>query len=320
MEEITILTEIAEDTIKGLSSEPKYLLPKYFYDDSGSKIFQQIMHMDEYYLTDCEYEIFYEQKMDIAKDIRGDNSYFDLIELGSGDGLKTKVLLTHLVKTSASFTYVPIDISEHANNILVNSLKKEIPELRVHPETGDYFQVMKNLSSASKNRKVIFFLGANIGNFSDQETTLFFQQLHDLTNTGDLILIGFDLKKSPGVIRNAYADSHGYTKDFNLNHLLRLNKELGADFKTEKFEQHTVYDPVSGAVKSYLVSKENQTVNFKTIEHKVEFEKWEPVFMELSQKYSYNDIKRLAQETGFKVRKNYTDRKEYFVDSLWERT
>jgi dimethylhistidine N-methyltransferase len=319
MEQLTLLKEIAEDTLKGLTSNPKYLLPKYFYDEAGSKIFQDIMGMEEYYLTDSEYEIFSMQKMDIAKHIRADNSYFDLIELGSGDGLKSRLLISHLVKNSALFKYIPVDISEHANEELVKTLTKELPDLKIQAKTGDYFRIIKHLAKESNKRKVIMFLGANIGNFSESETNLFFRYMEDFTNPGDQLLIGFDLKKSPEIIKQAYDDPYGHTKRFNLNHLRRLNNELGADFDLDKFEQHTVYDPVSGAVKSYLVSLETQEVYIEAMELCIGFKKWEPVFMELSQKYSFEDINQLAEKTGFKVLKNFTDRKEYFVDSLWVR-
>jgi L-histidine Nalpha-methyltransferase len=319
MEQLTILKGLAEDTRKGLASKQKYLLPKYFYNSTGSRIFQDIMHMEEYYLTNCEHDVFVRHKAEMAKTMKHDNSFFDLIEFGSGDGLKTKILLSQLYHDSSQFRYVPVDISRHANNELVKGVKQKFPAIDVLPKNGDYFHVMKKLAGESEHRKVILFLGANIGNFSQEEARDFLHQVYQFMHKGDQLLIGFDLKKSPKTILKAYDDPHGHTKRFNLNHLQRLNDELGADFNIEKFLHHTSYDPISGAVKSFLISTEEQSVYIKAIEQKVYFTKWEPIIMELSQKYDLGSIRALAENNDFSVLQNFFDKKEYFVDSLWEK-
>ncbi len=317
MEQKVLLTELANDTLRGLSSNPKYLLSKYFYDDAGSSIFQDIMNMPEYYLTDCEHEIFSSQKEEITHAICDDTLGFNLVELGSGDGMKTKILLKYLVGKSINFQYTPVDISAKANSELVESLKSELPELNVEAKTGDYFHKLKNLNGHASIPKIVLFLGSNIGNFSDKETDAFLNQLSDYTNSGDKVLIGFDLKKSPKIIMDAYNDPHGHTRRFNLNHLARLNKELEADFKIENFEQHTIYNPKTGEVKSFLVSKKEQIVKIKSLENSFHFKQWEPVFMELSRKFDFETIENLASNHGFKLVKNFTDSRNYFVDSLW---
>ena len=316
-EKVTQISEIAQDALKGLSSNPKYLLPKYFYDEKGSKIFQDIMQMPEYYLTNCELEIFHSCKKNISASFDVGNSPFDLIELGSGDGLKTKILLQELMDQSAKFKYIPVDISIKANEELVSQLAVEMPDLTVEAKTGDYFQVLKELNQTSFNRKVIFFLGSNIGNFSKKEITLFFNRLSDLTNKDDKLFIGFDLKKSPEIIMKAYSDPYGHTRDFNLNHLARLNDDLGANFELNNFEHHTDYNPITGSVKSYLVSKIEQTIFVSALEKFFHFMQWEPILMELSQKYDLGRILALAAENGFEVEHNYADQRNYFVDSLW---
>lgn len=319
MEQQTLISEIATDTLKGLSSKPKFLLSKYFYDDLGSSIFQDIMQMPEYYLTDCEFEIFSTHKKPIIDEFKEGVQGFDLIELGSGDGLKTKILLQFLIDQSVSFNYIPVDISHKANIELVNSLKKELPALNVSAKTGDYFQEVKKLNGHSGLRKVILFLGSNIGNFSDKEIDRFFGQLSALCHQGDKVLVGFDLKKSPEVIMKAYSDPHGHTRRFNLNHLVRLNRELSANFNPDNFEQHTEYSPATGEVKSFLVSKKEQTVRIDDLEEQFSFGKWEPIFMELSRKFDFKSIEDLASNHGFKVKMNFTDDRNYFVDSLWVR-
>lgn len=317
MEQITLLSQIAKDTILGLSANPKYLLSKYFYDDYGSSIFQDIMNMPEYYLTDCEYEIFSTYKKQLVESFFESSRSFDLIELGAGDGLKTKVLLQYLVNNSIKFRYIPIDISQKANNELVSSIKQELPDLHVEAKTGDYFIEVKKLNGYSGIKKIILFLGSNIGNFSDDEINLFFDQLSKLCHKGDKVLLGFDLKKSQSVIMNAYNDPYGHTRKFNLNHLVRLNRELNANFILDNFEHYTDYNSATGEVKSFLVSNIEQTVDIEMLEQSFHLSKCEPIFMELSRKFDIQTIEKLAKSFGFNIEHNFSDKRDYFVDSLW---
>jgi len=319
MDTIILNSEIARDTLEGLSASPKYLLSKYFYDEKGSKIFQDIMKMPEYYLTNCESAIFSKQKTEITKRFLNENSPFDLIELGSGDGFKTKILLRHMQSQNYDFNFIPIDINAEITNDLVNELRAEMPNLKVEPKTGDYFHVLKELNDLTHKRKVILFLGANIGNYSESEADAFINHIADFTNPDDKLLIGLDLKKSPNIIIDAYDDPHGHTRDFNLNLLTRLNRELDANFDTDQFVQHTTYNPQTGDVKSFLISKSNQEVSIKSIGKNFHFRQWEPIFMERSKKYDMQTIEKLASANGFKVEQNYTDSNNYFVDSLWVR-
>lgn len=310
--------EIAHDVLKGLTSTPKYLLPKYFYDDNGSRIFTEIMSMPEYYLTRCEKEILSSQKESLTREfIKGNPQQIELIELGSGDGQKTKLLLKHMLLREVSFSYIPVDISSDANEWLVESFAKEMPELKVNAHTGDYFEIMNNLNGHPGTRRIVLFLGSNIGNFSDEERNLFLGQYSSFLNKGDKVLMGFDLKKSPEIIIKAYSDPHGHTRRFNINLLLRLNRELEADFDTDLFEHHATYDPITGAAKSYLVSTVAQSIYFKKLNLTFHFKQWEPIFMEMSNKFDLASISKLARDFGFEVEDNFFDRKKYFVDSLW---
>ena len=319
MEQQLLLSQLATDTLKGLSSSPKYLLSKYFYDDEGSRIFQDIMNMPEYYLTNCEHEIFSEQKEELLKAFINNDENFNLVELGSGDGLKTKILLNHFFNKGANFQYLPVDISQKANADLAANLKTEIPGLMVKPKTGDYFRVLQKLNSDDRTPKVIFFLGSNIGNFNRQETGNFLEDLSDYTNTGDKVFIGFDLKKSPEIILKAYNDPHGHSRRFTFNQLHRLNRELDASFVPGNFVHHCTYNPQSGELRSYLIAKKEHNVQIGALEQVFHFEKWEPIFMELSRKFDRKTIEQLAADHGFKLVKNFTDSRNYFVDSLWER-
>jgi dimethylhistidine N-methyltransferase len=307
---------MATEILNGLRTNPKYLLPKYFYDDKGSQIFQEIMKMPEYYLTDCELEIFQKQKDNIARAIGASEGEIDLIELGCGDGFKTKILLAHLVKNKRRFNFIPIDISSHALDVLLEDLNNELPGLSVKPKEGDYFKMIEEINISSHNRKVVLFLGANIGNYLPAEAEEFMQKIDDLTEKGDKCLIGFDMIKSPEIIYKAYSDPRGLTKRFNLNLLERLNRELGANFETNFFEHFTEYNPMTGSVKSYLVSTKEQRVFFESVNATIKFRPWEPIFMELSQKYTTQMIEKLAQNHGFQVENNFRDKNNYFVDSL----
>jgi len=320
MEQLTKLTTFAQDTLKGLTANEKYLLPKYFYDDKGSRIFQDIMQMPEYYLTDCEFEIFTRHQSEM-KDLFGNgNAYFELVELGSGDGLKTRILLNHFIEHQVDFKYVAVDISRQANENLNKKLKAELPELNTEFKTGDYFQMMNELNQDSDNNKVFLFLGSNIGNFMEDERHRFLSQLSDFIQQNDKLLIGFDLKKSRNIIIKAYDDSHGYTRAFNLNHLLRINKELDANFNIESFRHFAHYNEDSGETKSFLISTKEQSVYIGALEKKIHFLKDESIYMELSQKFDLEGIHHLARSYGFAIEKNFTDRRNYFVDSLWVKT
>lgn len=315
MENTAILTEFARDVIEGLSSNPKYLYSKYFYDNRGSKIFERIMRMPEYYLTDCELEIFQKQKSAICDEFNPDNGAFEMIELGAGDGLKTRILLEELLHQKHNFRYIPFDISALAIENLQSKLQNEMPDLNTDGRTGDYFQLIAGLNGSKP--KVVLFLGSNIGNFTRKESVSFLKQLRAVLNKGDKLLIGFDLKKDPETILKAYNDPHGLTAEFNLNLLRRINRELGADFNLADFYHKETYDPNTGTAKSFLVSKKDQSVISHKLEESFRFAENESIFMEMSQKYNEEMILNLANESGFSIVRNYYDSHRWFINSLW---
>lgn len=312
------LSELAIDTINGFSASPKYHYSKYFYDDKGSRIFQNIMNMPEYYLTNCEEEIFRTQKQDIFESIKTGSEKIDVIELGAGDGMKTKILLEHFDKNHADFTFMPIDISEEAINILVSDLNKNFPQIKVDAKVGDYFQMMEEINEYDSAPKLILFLGSNIGNYNESESIAFFSHLREVMNLKDKLLIGFDLKKDPRIILDAYDDPHGHTAAFNLNLLRRLNDELGANFDMENFKHHEAYNPQTGTAKSFLISLKRQSVFIKELSKTFEFDQWETVYTEISQKYDSKMIHSFAAQCGFEVVRNFTDSRQYFMNSLWK--
>ncbi|MEO0899164.1 MAG: L-histidine N(alpha)-methyltransferase [Bacteroidota bacterium] len=320
MDTLTTFDKIfAADVKEGLLSNPKRLSSKYFYDKKGSELFQQIMRMPSYYPTDLEYEIFRDQKADILKHFSEGTDSFQLIEFGAGDGLKTKILLEHFLDRGADFSYSPIDISESAVVNLRQDLANKWPTLNLNPFIGDYFKALEVYKEKSEERKAVLFLGSNIGNFQEKDALSFLSSLGNGLNTGDKLLIGFDLKKDPKVILEAYNDPEGITREFNLNLLDRMNRELGANFDRNSFIHAPLYNPLTGETKSYIVSTEIQKVHFSCMDLTVEFDAWEAIWTELSQKYDYKTIERYAEKSGFKVKAHLTDAKGWYVDSIWEK-
>lgn len=301
----------------GLRQIPKRLSSQFFYDAEGSRIFQDIMHSPEYYLTRSEYEILDTFKADLLRAFTGGQRPFDLVELGAGDGLKTKILLGYLADQQAVFTYAPVDISADALAGLVADVQQQWPDLRLRPQHNDYFNALDRLSNESDNRKVILFLGSNIGNFAPGDAVDFYRQLSDRLRPGDLVLTGFDLQKHPAVIHAAYNDRQGLTRAFNLNLLRRINRELNADFDLTAFDHYETYSPETGEARSYLVSQKVQTVSINALDMTVLFQPGEVIHTEISRKFTRTQIEQLAQRTGFSTIGWFTDEKGYFADVLY---
>jgi len=313
----TELSQFAADVLAGLSSTPKQLSSKYFYDDEGTRLFQEIMKLPEYYLTGCELEIFETKADEIFKAFANGSNAFDLIELGAGDGTKTAVLVSHFLKRNADISYMPIDISEEALGTLTAKFTAEFPTLRMDAKRGDYFNILDSLKNSGGRRKVRLFLGSNIGNFTRDQSVKFFRDLRQVMDPSDLLFVGFDLQKDPHVIATAYDDAQGVTAEFNLNLLKRINRELGGDFNIDKWIHYANYRPNEGSARSFLISREKQQVCIEAINRTFEFDQWEAVFMEISQKYNLAMIESLAASSGFEIKQNFFDSRNYYCDSLW---
>ena len=306
------------DIYEGLKSKPKSLPSKYFYDEKGDILFQKIMACDDYYLTNADNEIFAEQTKALAKTLIENNEPFDVLELGAGDATKSTYLLQEWQNSGADFTYYPIDISSTMISYLETEMPKRIPNLKVHGLSGEYLEQVQEAHRISKRKKVILFLGSSIGNFELHEAHNFLRKLYDEIQSGDVVLVGFDLKKNPHQILKAYNDSEGITRDFNLNLLDRINKELGADFDVAKFEHFPIYNPLTGACRSFLISQEAQKVNFDDGTF-IEFDAFEAIDMELSQKFSIYDIDRIAMRIGFKKLPYFFDSNNYYCNAIWQK-
>jgi L-histidine Nalpha-methyltransferase len=309
----------AEDVLHGLAAPLKTLSSKYFYDEKGDKLFQDIMALPEYYLTRTEYEILDSYKEDILKPYIRAGKPFNLVELGAGNGLKTKILIKHLCDNQHPFTYYPIDISGNVLKELKADLAEMCPGIEVKPITGTYRQSLKEKAWENGNRSLMLFLGSNYGNFLEADAKDLLDKISGSLMPEDGLLMGFDLKKDPQLILNAYNDSQGVTRAFNFNLLERINRELGGNFQLDSFKHWPVYDPVSGECRSYLVSLKDQTVHLDALQRSFHFHKAEPIFVEVSKKYGIQDIARLSKEKGFEVLNDFVDERGYFSDSLWRK-
>lgn len=307
--------DLGVEVLVGLSEQPRRLPSRLFYDDTGSALFQAITDLPEYYPTRKEFEIFEAYGPELLAPAMG--GPVNLIDLGAGDGRKTVVLLEQLLAQGAQVRYVPIDISEAAMDGLVRSMGERFPELPIAGLVSEYFDGIRWLGQHSDRRNMVLFLGSNIGNFNKAQARGFLRRLWIALNPEDLALIGFDLKKDIEVLLHAYNDSQGVTREFNLNLLQRLNRELGADFDLEAFRHFGTYNVVSGAMESYLVSLKAQSVHIEALRSTFHFEPWEPIHTEYSYKYLESDIDSLASFTGFEVIDRRFDDERWYCDAVW---
>ncbi|MFQ3609389.1 MAG: L-histidine N(alpha)-methyltransferase [Chloroherpetonaceae bacterium] len=305
----------ALDVHLGLSSPQKFIPSKYFYDEHGSKLFQRITELSEYYLTKAETEILSTHKDALAA--RFASEPFALVEMGAGDGEKTKILLEHFLAKGLDFHYAPIDISESALSELEVSLSEEFPTLSFQGRSAEYASGISEIDTFSETKTVLLFLGSSIGNFSFPEMKLFLKTVWHGLNKGDFALIGFDLKKDIKTMQAAYDDKEGVTRAFNHNLLKRINRELGGTFDIEKFYHHEIYNPKESAMESYLISLESQEIYIDALKTSYRFAPYEAIFTERSYKFSDASIRELAHETGFEILETFKDSKQYFADSLW---
>ncbi|MEO6830752.1 MAG: L-histidine N(alpha)-methyltransferase [Chitinophagaceae bacterium] len=303
----------------GLSAIQKTLPSKYFYDARGDELFVQIMNMPEYYLTDAEMEIFQGQTMGLITDLGlKKNSYFELVELGAGDGAKTKKLLEVLVAEGYQFDYLPVDISGHALRVLAADLATEIPKLNVETRQGEYFEILAGLHK-SEQPKVVLFLGSSLGNMDDKLAAKFLYKLGASLRKNDKLLLGTDLVKPAEIVLPAYDDAAGITREFNLNLLRRINRELDADFDLENFEHSPEYDAQRGIATSFLKSKKEQSVSIGALNKSFSFETGEQIKTEISRKYSDEILREIIRETDFLITGKRTDSRGYFADFILTR-
>jgi len=295
-----------EDVIAGLSLPQKSLPPKYFYDAEGSRLFERICRLPEYYLTRAELSL---TRAHLAAIARFAGRGCELVEYGSGASLKTRLLIRALGPSA----YVPVDISAAALAGASRRLAREFPRLHLFAVTGDFSQPLRLpvFRARAARRRVVYFPGSTIGNLVPEEAQAFLKMTRGQVGRAGAMLVGVDLKKDASVLHAAYNDARGVTAAFNLNLLRRINRELGADFDLRRFRHYAFYNPAPGRIEMHLVSLRRQTVDVGA--YRFEFAPGETIHTENSYKYSVEEFSALAADAGFRAAHVWQDARKRFA-------
>ena len=308
----------ADDVRRGLTARRKFLLPKYFYDPLGSHLFEAICHLPEYYLTRAEREILARHGDAVTDLLDGPHT---LIELGSGSSVKTRLLMEALLKRQPRLHYLPIDISESALTRSARRMLEAIPGLRITAVAADYKTALAALAEGAGDRDpqartLVVFLGSSIGNFDPAACRVLLSRIRAMLRPRDAFLPGTDLKKSSADLVPAYDDPLGVTSAFNLNLLVRINRELGGDFEIGDFRHRALYDEKEGRIEMYLESRTAQSVAIRDLDLGVHLARKERIHTENSYKFDPRQIDELAAATGFEPTQRWLDGKRRFCLSL----
>jgi dimethylhistidine N-methyltransferase len=288
------VAEFAKDVAAGLTAEPKHLSCRYFYDREGSRLFEAICELPEYYLTRAETEILQRHACEITSLFHGDVT---VVELGSGSAVKTRLLLEALLP-GRRVRYVPIDICRPVLDESAADLLERFPTLEIVAVSAEYHEGLRHLRSECDRPRLILWLGSNIGNFTRAEAAAFLRRIRDTMASSDRILVGVDLRKDRAVLEPAYDDAAGVTAAFNLNLLARINHELNANFDLGAFQHRAIYNQDLGRIEMYLVSTRLQTVTIGRIGLMVQFAAGETIHTENSYKYTLAEIHAVAAAAG----------------------
>lgn len=308
---------LAQHVLLGLSAPQKALSSAWFYDDEGSRLFQRIMALPEYYLTRLEHQLLREHADEIVQLIAPTRQPVDIVELGSGDGTKTIELCRRFYQHDVDCLYRPMDVSSHALAALSQRFEQQLPRVAVTPLLGDYFEHWPPLTPG--RRQVAMLLGSNLGNLEEARAIALLRSVYERLTPGGVLLLGLDLAKDPHTVLSAYNDTHGVTAAFNLNLLARLNRELGMNFEVEQFSHFAAYCPLSSVARSFLVSQKEQTIESTVLGRSFCFRAGETIYTEQSQKYTPAMIEQLAVVSGFRIRALITDARQWYALALLNR-
>lgn len=295
---------LADAVLSGLAQRPKTFPSHFFYDAKGSKLFEMICDLPEYYLTRAETEILKQSANRIADRLPQIET---LVELGSGSAVKTELLLQSFLRRGA-LRYVPIDVSRSALEESVDRIHQLHPTMSILPAVAEYEGGLAAIQPLDLGPRLFLWLGSSIGNLRKKPAAAFLRRCREKMNPGDFMLIGIDLRKDPETLEQAYNDAQGVTAEFNMNLLDRMNRELDADFDPSTFRHRVHYDTESGSVQSYLESQSAQTVSIRSMNLEIEFDAGERIHTEDSFKYSLEEIDALGQEAGLEIVERYFDR------------
>ena len=296
-------------------SSPKWLPSWLFYDSAGSRLFDQITHIPEYYVTRTERAILAARASEIVSQAAGDRA-LRLIELGAGSADKTRLLLTAAVARQDTVFYEPVDVSASALLEAQMRIEDEIPGVIVCPRVEDYTRDIELDSTLPSERRLVLYIGSSIGNFEPGESLLLLERVRAALEPGDCMLLGVDLVKEDSVLLPAYDDPAGVTAAFNRNVLVRLNRELDADFRPDSFAHRAVWNPEKSRMEMHLVSECDQEIWLPGIELRVNFEAGESIHTENSYKYRPGDAEALLAKAGFTPEATWTDERGWFAVCL----
>ncbi|MFM5981326.1 MAG: L-histidine N(alpha)-methyltransferase [Sphaerospermopsis kisseleviana] len=297
-----------KDVIEGLSKKHKTLSPKYFYDDRGSLLFEEICDLPEYYPTRTEAWILQQY----ADEIAAITNCCELIELGSGSSTKTQLLLDAYQKIADNCRYLPIDVSGGILKTSVLQLQEKYPDIAIHGLLGTYDQALVHLESNYLQSRMLFFLGSSLGNFNPEECDGFLNQISKTLQTGDYFLLGIDLQKPKDILEAAYNDSQDVTAAFNLNMLSHLNWRFQGDFDISLFKHQAIYNEVENQIEMYLHCQKSHWVTLEALDLKVFFEGGESILTEISRKFDLTKMSQQLESKGLKTIKTWTDEKGWF--------
>jgi dimethylhistidine N-methyltransferase len=304
---VVIRSRLREDVATGLRLKQKAIPPRYFYDARGSRLFEEICRQPEYYLTRTEGAILRAHAADIL-DVVGECS---LVELGSGSAVKTRLLLDESVRRGYRLHYVPIDISESMLRATAQRLRADYPDIRIDGLATDYLNGLAALPAAP--RRLVLFLGSNLGNFTPAEQEQFFEHLTAVLQSGDYLLLGLDLRKPVETLEAAYNDRAGVTAAFNVNMLRRINRELRADFNLAAFSHLAFYNRQLHQIEMHLRSEVAQEVTIADLGMRVQFRPAETIHTEISRKFDPQEICAQLGSYGLRGCASWTDARRWFL-------
>ncbi len=299
--------DLLDDVRMGLLETPRSLPPKYFYDEHGSQLFDQICDTAEYYPTRVEDALLKRY----ANNIITEASPSHIIELGSGSSRKTRRLFDACTDLSHHCSYAPFDVCEPMLELAARELDVRYDWLDITPMLGDYHAGLNQLP-VDIGTNLFLFLGSTIGNFTPDEARSFIQDLHHRMPEGDYFLIGVDRVKDTEVLNAAYNDSKGLTAEFNMNVLRVLNREVGSNFDLNKFQHRAFFNAAQGRIEMHLLSLEAQTVKLSALQTSFDLEQGESILTEISHKFQHDEIESLLLDCGFEIVRHYEADNQYF--------
>lgn len=302
----------AREVLHGLTSWPKKLPPKLFYDATGSALFEQITEQPEYYLTATEQAIFERHAADM---VRAAGEASTIIELGAGTAKKTMLVLRAALDEHRAVTFIPVDVSEFALEVAHARLRSELPQVAVHPLVLDYTQHSSALAKIS-GRKLVLYIGSSIGNFEPMAACALLRRLRSSLAPGDSLLLGTDMRKPVDILLRAYDDPAGITAQFNLNVLARINREFDADFNLARFEHCIIWNDHESRIEMHLESQCDQQVNINALDLTVPFQAGETIHTENSYKFTPAMLDSLAHDGGFHIEQSWCDDRDWFTVTL----